>query len=226
MNDAAPVWARKVPPHKIKQLYERDARGIRDEELADDVGAGLYARVESMLTVTSSNLGHPLCTECRAEIPHSWQKGFLSTCPACGRTIDLSEYRASYKGQTLNGIGALPELKAFYAKYPSAQTYAEKMRLIDCLIHAFHGNLSDEPSRPTATNLIEGNAGDIAKLLYDLAYGENSTVSTESLERWLEQFNRSISRNIDPSTGKLREGKRYVYDGIGRKGRAKAPETR
>ena len=216
MPNRKPKWAPKIPPQKIKKLYELDAKGIQDDELVEDVGISLYARVDSMLMVTSSNLGHPLCIECRTEIPNSYQKGFISTCPACGWTIDIFEYRASHKGQTLNGVGALPELKDFIAKYPLAKTYTEKMRLIDFMIHTFHGNLNDEPSRPTATNVIDGSAGDVANLIYTLAYGENSTAKKEALDEWLEKFKRSISRNLDPATGKLKEGKKFLYDGIGK----------
>jgi len=219
MSDKKPVWAVKIPPEKIKKLYEQDARGIYDEELADDVGISLYARCDSMLFVTAANLGHPLCIECRTEMPHSYDKDFVSTCPACGWTITTGEYGASYKGQTLNGVGALPELKMYVENYPQAKSYAEKMRLIDFLIHTFHGNLSAEPSRPTATNVIEGHAGEIANLIFTLAYGENSTVARQATEEWLEKFNRSISRNIDPSTGALKPGIRYLYEGIGKKGK-------
>jgi hypothetical protein len=216
LNYRKPSWAKKIPPQKIKKLYEQDAKGIFDEELVEDVGISLYARVDSMLMVTSSNLGQPLCIECRTEIPNSWQKGFISVCPKCGWTIDIFEYRASYKGQTLNGVGALPELKDFIAKYPLVKTYSEKMRMIDFLIHTFHGNLSAEPSRATATNVIEGTTGEIANLIFSLAYGENSTVTKQALDEWIEKYNRSISRNIDISTGKLRKGKKYLYDGIGK----------
>ena len=216
MEHRKPKWAGKISPQKIRKLYEQDAKGIYDEELVEDVGISLYARVDSMLMVTSSNLGHPLCIECKAEIPNSYQKGFISVCPNCGWSIDIFEYRASYKGQTLNGVGALPELKEFVAKYPLAKTYAEKMRIIDFLIHTFHGNLSVEPSRATATNVIEGTTGEIAKLIFTLAYGENSTVLVEVMEEWIEKFNRSISRNIDISTGKLKEGKTYLYEEIGK----------
>jgi len=216
MNHRKPTWAAKIPRQKIKRLYEQDAQGIHDEELVDDVGIGLYARCDSMLLVTAANLGRPLCIECRAEMPHSWQKEFVSTCPACGWSITTGEYGASYKGQTLHGFGALPELQEYVQQYPRAKTYAEKMRRIDFLIHAFHGNLNAEPSRPTATNVIEGSAGEVANLIFTLAYGEHSTVTKQTLDAWLEKFNRSISRNIDPSTGALKEGKEYLYDGIGK----------
>jgi len=38
MERRKPTWAKKVPPEKIKKLYEQDAKGIYDEELANDVG--------------------------------------------------------------------------------------------------------------------------------------------------------------------------------------------
>lgn len=215
-NFAKPVWAKKIPPGKIKKLYMLDSRGIYDDELVDEVGIAFYARCDSMLMVSSANLEHPLCIECRTELPNSYQRDFILICPGCGWTITAGEYRDSYKGQTLNGTGALPQLKEYYDKYPAAKTYAEKLRMIDFLLHAFHGDLSAEPSRPIATNMIEGNAGETAKLIYDLAYGEGSTVSKQALNEWLEKFNRSISRNIDPATGKLKEGKAYLYEGIGK----------
>ncbi|MCL2473036.1 MAG: hypothetical protein FWF26_05090 [Treponema sp.] len=217
MNNRKPLWSPKVNKYKIIKLYEQDANGIYDDELVEDVGISLYARVDSMLMVTSSNLGHPLCIECKTEIPNSYQKGFISVCPNCGWTIDMFEYRASYKGQTLNGVGALPELKHFIAEYPLAKTYAEKIRSIDYLIHTFHGNLCLEPSRATATNIIEGNTGEIANLIFTLAYGKNSTVTKQALDEWVEKFDRSISRNIDLATGKLKEGKKFLYQGIGKK---------
>ena len=225
MEYRKPAWSPKVKKHKIKKLYEQDAKGIYDNDLAEDVGIGLFARVNSMLMVTSSNLGHPLCIECKTEIPNSYKKGFISICPNCGWTIDIFEYRASYKGQTLNGVGALLELKYFIANYPLAKTYAEKMRMIDYLIHTFHGNLNIEPSRATATNIIEGNTGEIANLIFTLAYGENSTVTKQALNEWIEKFNRSISRNIDLKTGKLKEDKKFLYQGIGKNGKVKEQKT-
>ena len=45
-------WPLKVRPHKIRQLYENDAKGIVDEDLINDVGYALYARCEAIWTVT------------------------------------------------------------------------------------------------------------------------------------------------------------------------------
>ena len=204
MEYKKPVWAKKVPPEKIKKLYEQDAKGIYDEELVEDVGISLYTRVDSILMVTSSNLGKAICIDCRIEIPHNYQKDFLLECPKCGWSMHFGEFNDSYKKQTLNGCGALSELKEFFEKYPFAKTYAEKMRLIDFLIHSFHGSLSERPSRPTATNVIEGSNAAVANFIFNLAYGEGSTVAAEELDKWLEKFNRSIHRYIDPTTGKNR----------------------
>jgi len=207
IENKKPVWAKKVPPDKIKRLYEQDAKGIYDEELADDVGVSLYARVDSMIMVTSSNLGKTVCIECRTEIPHNYQKSFLLECPKCGWSMLFGEFNDSYKGQTLHGYGALNELKEFAEKYPAAKTYAEKMRMIDWLIHTFHGNMQERPSRPTATNVIEGSNADVANLIFCLAYGESSTAAAEEMEKWLEKFRRSIHRHIDPGAGKNKKGK-------------------
>jgi len=207
MEHKKPAWAKKVSSNVIRKLYEQDAKGIYNEELVDEVGISLYARVDSMLMVTSSNLGKSICIECRTEIPHNYQRGFLLICPKCGWSMLFGEFNDSYKGQTLHGYGALSELKEFAKKYPSAKTYTEKMLLIDFLIHSFHGSLSERPSRPTATNVIEGSNAAVANLIFTLAYGEGSTVAAEELEKWLEKFHRSIHRHIDPATGKNKGGK-------------------
>ena len=51
MGDAGrrPVWAPRVPRFKIAQLYHTDARGLQDEDLADEVGVALLVRIESCL---------------------------------------------------------------------------------------------------------------------------------------------------------------------------------
>jgi hypothetical protein len=209
MEHKKPTWAKKIPPYKIKKLYEQNAKGIYDEELVDDVGISLCVRVDSMLMVTSSNLGKAICIECRTEIPHNYQRNFLLECSKCGWYMGVGDFSDSYKGQTLDGYGALNELKEFAEKYPLTKSYTEKMLLIDWLIHTFHGNLQERPSRPTATNLIAGSNADVANLIFSLAYGEGSTVTAEELDKWLDKFNRSIHRHIDPVTGKKKKGNEH-----------------
>ncbi|MBI5289694.1 MAG: hypothetical protein HY873_12045, partial [Chloroflexi bacterium] len=41
-------WARRVKPEVIRRLYTRDAKGIVDEELIDEVGYAMYARCHSI----------------------------------------------------------------------------------------------------------------------------------------------------------------------------------
>ena len=118
--------------------------------------------------------------------------------------MPFGEFNDSYKGQTLHGLGALIELKEFAEKYPLAKTYTEKMRLIDFLIHTFHGNLQERPSRPTATNVIAGSNADVAHLIFTLAYGEGSTVAAVEMGIWLEKYKRSIHRYIDPATSNVK----------------------
>jgi hypothetical protein len=53
-----PRWSARVRKEKIRQLYQKDASGIVDEELLDDVGTTLYCRcvsiIEGMLRVRRS----------------------------------------------------------------------------------------------------------------------------------------------------------------------------
>ena len=49
-------WASRVNPATIRRLYETDARGIVDEDLIDEVGFALYARCQSILCASDSDL--------------------------------------------------------------------------------------------------------------------------------------------------------------------------
>ena len=42
-------WAPRVTQDLIRRLYKSDAKNIQDNELADEVGYGFYARAESTL---------------------------------------------------------------------------------------------------------------------------------------------------------------------------------
>jgi hypothetical protein len=52
-----PVWAPRVPQHKICQLYVDDAQGLHDDELIADVGYGLLARCQSFLAANEAAPG-------------------------------------------------------------------------------------------------------------------------------------------------------------------------
>lgn len=61
-------WEPRVPQHTIRRLYENDAAGIIDEALIDDVAYSLYARCESIITVTRAEHGEVVCPRCGAVI--------------------------------------------------------------------------------------------------------------------------------------------------------------
>ncbi|HLZ07020.1 MAG TPA: hypothetical protein VKT80_00380, partial [Chloroflexota bacterium] len=60
-NPKLKLWAPKVRPERIWQLYQNDARGTIDEVLVHDVGIALYQRCESLLLVTSGRVTCPTC---------------------------------------------------------------------------------------------------------------------------------------------------------------------
>ena len=57
-------WAPRVPKHKIRRLYEADAKGMLDEDLLNDVGITLLLRCESILAVAEAQRGRVKCPRC------------------------------------------------------------------------------------------------------------------------------------------------------------------
>jgi hypothetical protein len=160
-REAAPVrWASKVAPEKIRRLYEADAAGLGDEELLDEVGCGLYVRCVSILEVTEAALGRAKCHGCGGIIRHRAGRDEGLRCEGGGWGASWRGCQRGYKGKQLFGGAALGAFRQFVEKYPTARTYAERMLLVDRLIHEFHWNLvrgSGEPraTRPAAANLID-----------------------------------------------------------------------
>jgi predicted RNA-binding Zn-ribbon protein involved in translation (DUF1610 family) len=176
-------WEPRLPGHRIRRLYETDARGIRDEELLDDIAYALYSRCESILTVTEAVRGRVRCPRCgsvctrlRAESRKPREDPLR--CPDCAWEITWGEYRRSYQNKRLFGGGAVDAFRAYVEQFPRARTPQEKMLLIDRLIHAIHNELADRPQRPAAVNLIDGDIRTVTALLEELAYGDASTPGT------------------------------------------------
>ncbi len=91
MKDELPriYWAKRISRAKIWRLYQRDALGIADEDLIDEVGTALYARCQSIIMVTEAN--RVICPQCQNLIvcPEArWSKTWSIVCSAC-------EWRAS-----------------------------------------------------------------------------------------------------------------------------------
>jgi ribosomal protein L37AE/L43A len=169
------TWADKVRKEKIARLYETDARGLRDDELVDDVGYALYVRCVSILEVTEAARGRAKCHACGHIILHGAHRDEVLHCEKCGWEITWAAYKKSYRQKQLFGGAALQAFKDFVARFPNAQTYPQKMLLIDTLIHEFHWNLIRgngvlEATRPAAANLIDcGKLADVAAFLGELS---------------------------------------------------------
>ena len=68
-------WASRVNPSLIVRLYKSDAEGFQDEELADELGYAIIARIEDIFAATESYYGHD---------------GKIK-CPACGEIMSVTE---------------------------------------------------------------------------------------------------------------------------------------
>src|SRR5438874_8370391 len=155
-TDLAEVrWAPRVNPHKIRRLYETDARGIVDDELIDNVGFALYARCQSILEATEAHEGGRVkCPRCRNVIalPRRPEiKDFVVTCGSCTWSVRWGDYLKTYQDKHLHGGGAVPLFEAFIKQFDSAGSPRGKMLAIDRLIHCFHWELVQNPGRIAAT---------------------------------------------------------------------------
>ncbi len=179
-------WARRVPQHLIRRLYVLDAKGIMDEELVDEVGYAMYARCESIRTVTEAHAGRPACPRCGAALEHRWKKHEVLSC-ACGWEATWGEYLKSYQRKQLHGGSGYPAFLEFLERWPKAHTSRDKLLAIDRLVHACHGSARFGATRPTAVNLIEGTMHDVLGLLDELAYSDLSTSGTAETRAAWEQ---------------------------------------
>ena len=184
-----PVWAPRVPQHKIRQLYETDALGIYDRDLIDEVGYALLARCESFLAAVRAVAGEACCPRCGSIVSHAGRKEGLLRC-ACGWALTWGAYFSTIQHKQLSGAEPVLRLfREYVGTYPAARTARERMLLIDGLLHGFHWYYKDNtPTRPVAINLIEGRLGDVIAFLDSLTYGEHSTPGTkENRDVWNER---------------------------------------
>jgi ribosomal protein L37AE/L43A len=159
-----PRFASKVPVGWIVQLYRRDALGIRDLELLNKVGARLYARCMDVLAVSDSLVSCPVC-ETEFKVPWIGQPAErIARCPACEWSITAGAYHAAFEHQDLLGSNARDAFAAFVEDYPRAQSYPERMLILDRLIHAVHVS-----GNTVVRNLVEGHPRDVLATLDRLA---------------------------------------------------------
>jgi hypothetical protein len=173
-------WSPAVPRDKIKRLYESDAKGIINSELLDDVGISIYARcLQAQEEMEIMDRGKIKCHNCRHILNYS---PGLITC-SCGYQYMYKDYRRSFRTNNMPTGGAAHIFKKFIIEWPKMNSDAEKMRLIDWLIHEFHINLlSGSKGRFVGINLIQGTKSQIKELILSLAYGDSGIVSKEVKE--------------------------------------------
>ena len=161
-----PRFAPKVPVGWIVQLYRRDALGVQDSELLNKVGARLYARCLDVLAVSDSLVRCPVC-ETEFKLPWIGQPADgIASCPNCKWSISAGAYHACFEHQDLLGGNARGAFTSFIENYPRAQLYAERMLIIDRLVHAVHVS-----GNTVVRNLIEGHPRNVLATLDRLASG-------------------------------------------------------
>ena len=191
-----PQWAPRVAQKDIWRLYHLDALGIQDETLLDKVGWALRSRCQSFLDAVAAARGQAPCPSCGAVIHHTCQPEEILTCPTCGWRLSWCDYFKTIQHKQLSGAEPVMVLFGdFIARFPEAAGPAEKMALIDRLIHTFHWWAQGETeTRAAAVNLIEGSYHEVVEFLNRLSYGTLSTPGTAQTRLdWRETIQRTAS---------------------------------
>lgn len=182
-------WAERVSRRDIQRLYESDAKGMLDEDLLERVHYAIYARVCDMFEVREAQtFGRVKCRQCGEPVPQlygmgSRNKNKLLKCEKCGWQVTCGEFYDSYTGKSLLPGSVTNLFESYLERFPKAHTPAEKMLLIDWLIHQFH--VMQGIARMTvAKNVIQGTDEQVRELIETLACGAGSTQGLSSLEEW------------------------------------------
>jgi hypothetical protein len=123
---ARPRWSPRVPRHKLRRLYENDARGIVDETLLDDVGIGLFLRCRSMLAVHAAvhhgRITCPACGHMNTVDPRAFRDPAAPlACGRCPWRLTWGEYHATFRHQELYGADHHSFLAAYVDAWPAAR---------------------------------------------------------------------------------------------------------
>jgi hypothetical protein len=176
-------WALRVSPEKIRRLYISDAKGIIDNDLLQEVGISFYARAESIIAINKIHTQEVVkCPICRNDVHKSDNKYLCE----CGWVIGSKELHQTYKGQQATGLSIIEFAKKFIRDWNGAANNPNKqMMAIDFLIHRFHWEMMQKPTRPVAVNYIDGTMTKITDLILELAYSDDIT-KKENRKEWLE----------------------------------------
>lgn len=160
-------WPEKLDISKLNQLYWKDAKGICDEELVDEVGLTLYIRCkygnDDMEYMERYSVR---CHNCGKEVPGD---NDFREC-TCGYQYSYREYRRSFRRNNMPTGAAAHVFQKYMAQWSMAKGYQEKMILIDTLLHEFHLSLiSGAVHRPVAMNFIDGSRKKVEEIIEKLA---------------------------------------------------------
>ena len=193
-----PTWAGRVPRRKIAELYKKDALGIRDEDLIDEVGIGLLVRIREIFRARDANSGLARCPICRRGIAHDFDKAFLLRCESCNWELTWAEYQESFRGKHLIAAGMTAFLKEYLEKYRVAKSPQQKMILIDTLIHRYHWELEGGLTGPGARDLIGGKPKEVIDFLNQLSYGTKSNPEIlATRQEWLDKVRASRAQHAE-----------------------------
>lgn len=164
-------WSPKLSRQILQRLYNNDAKGVANDELADEVGYALYSRClqgrDERILIEKGKLK---CHHCDNILQAKSMSGLMQC--SCGHQYIFRDYMRSFRKDNMPSGAATAIFNAFINNWEQATDYANKMRLIDNLIHEFHTNLnSGVKGRFVGINLIEGTKSQIRELILNLAYG-------------------------------------------------------
>ncbi len=173
-----PHWAGRIARHQIERLYERESRGILDDELIDEVGYGLFARCESILAFTHSHRGTATCPGC---LETMGKDGETVSCSTCNWSTTEEGFLKSSRKKYLHAGRLEPFIEAFVEDFKKAKGARAKLLLIDILIHRCHGDYEgSEGLRAGAINLIGGKPREVMAFLDRLGGIRRSGLDSEA----------------------------------------------
>jgi len=181
-------WAERVSPHKIRRLYESDARGMLDEDLLDEVGYGIYVCCQQTLDLGEATRGRVKCRGCgsiivRRLVNGQFDDSEMLRCNACSWEVACGDYHKSLLRKTpAPPYEPAVVFETFVKGWTLARSPRDKLLLIDSLIHEWHIHYR-AVGWPIGTSVVKATAEQMVQLLEGLAYGFDSTEGLEQTRK-------------------------------------------
>jgi hypothetical protein len=172
-------WSGKVAPHKIRRLYDCDARGMLDEDLLNDVGYGIYACCRDIVELAEARRGRINCRKCgniivRQRVNGEFDNSEVLRCNGCSWEIACGDYHKSLLSDTpADPYDAELVYGSFVEQWPLARSPSQKLLLIDGMIHEFHIHYRSVGT-PLGCDVVKATAKQMIELLEGLAYSRGS----------------------------------------------------